>query len=262
MKGFRILTTVVIGLLIFAAAGRSAYAGTLSLRLTDAETGVSVTVVDVGGTGVVSYNGKVGNFTVNVTTGISKPVLNAPGVGHMDLNSVDVSCLGVARQCNGTKQQGPDTLKIELSDINFPGQGPGFFTGTAGGTLGAPNSSITFKAWEDSGNVIFGHGSQPTDASLTLGTFNYANSCFGCFSGTISKTRLSGIRTYSMTLEADITNPKGIVNDSFDFEVTNSSPEPETLALFAMGLVAMGLVARRRFYSPRQSSCSISRRNS
>jgi hypothetical protein len=66
-----------------------------------------------------------------------------------------------------------------------------------------------------------------------------------------------------MTLEADITNPKGIVNDSFDFEVKNASvPEPETLVLFAAGLVAMGLVARQRFYAARYSPSPISRRNS
>jgi hypothetical protein len=261
MKGFRFLLTGVIGFMIFAM-GQSAFAGALSLRLTDSATGVSVTVVDVGGTGMVSYNGKVGNFTVNVTTGLSKPVLNAPGVGHMDLSSVDVSCLGVARQCNGAKQQGPDTLKIELSDINFPGQGAGIFTASAGGTLGAPNSTITFKTWEDSGNVIFGKGSKPTDPSLTLGTFNYDSKCFGCFSGTASSL-VNKIGTYSMTLEADITNPKGIVNDSFDFEVKNASvPEPETLVLFAAGLVAMGLVVRQRFYAPRYSSCAASRRRS
>jgi hypothetical protein len=246
MKGFRLLLTGAIGFLIFATVGQSsAYAGTLALRLTDAETGVSVTVVDVGGTGMVSYNGKVGNFTVNVTTGISKPVLNAPGVGHMDLNSIDVSCLGVARQCNGIKQQGPDTLKIELSDINFPGQNGGIFAASAGGTLGAPNSSITFKTWEDSGNVIFGHGSVPSDPYLTLGTFNYNTACFGCFSGTASK-RVNPIGTYSMTLEADITNAKGIVNDSFDFEVTNTAPEPATLGLLGMGLVALSGAIRRR----------------
>jgi hypothetical protein len=243
LKGIRFLFTAGLALLVF---GASAFAGTLELRLTDSETGASVIVQDTLGTGMVSYNGRVGNFSVNVTTGLSKPVLGTLGQGHMDLNSVNVSCLGVQTVCNGVRQQQPDTLKIELSDINFPGNTGGVFSAKVGGTLGAPGSSVLFGTWLDSGNVLFGHGSAPTDPSFAF-PFTYS-ACFGCFSASGSKT-VGPLGLYSMTLEADITNPQGIVNDSFDFDVTNTTPEPSTAILLGAGLFGLGIATRRRLAS-------------
>ena len=58
------------------------------------------------GDGLVTFNGAVGSFIVNVTTGISKPVIGNPSKGRIDLNSVNVS--GSA-----------GTLQLMLTDVDF-----------------------------------------------------------------------------------------------------------------------------------------------
>lgn len=48
-----------------------------------------------GQAGSITFNGSIGNFVVNVTTGISKPILvNTPFSASMDLNSINVSVAG------------------------------------------------------------------------------------------------------------------------------------------------------------------------
>lgn len=231
MKSSKFLLVAVIGLLVFASAGQSAYAGTLTLKLIDLGTGANTTVVDLGGTGMVVFNGVVGNFIVNVTTGLSKPILGGGNVAKMDLSSVNVSCLGGT--CPGPV---PDTLRILLSDKNFsPNSDGGLFTGNVGGTL-ASGASAVFKAWMSSTNTLFAAGG-PT---LTLGTFNTV-----AFSGS-SSTFVAPTQTYSMTLQADLKNPAGTKSDSFDFEVNAPTPEPGTIALLGAGLLLLGVGARRR----------------
>ena len=91
------------------------------LTLDDLSTaGVDVTVTDADADGVVNYNGAVGSFNINVTTGISKPALPD---GTMDLNSVNVS-------------GGDGQLQIMLTDTGFTGP-VGGFTSSIGGTTGA-----------------------------------------------------------------------------------------------------------------------------
>jgi hypothetical protein len=233
MKKVKFLLVAVLGLLVFVGAGQSAFAGTLTLKLIDLGTGANFTVVDLGGTGVVSFSGAVGNFNVNVTTGLSKPTLGGPGFTAMDLNSVDVSC--VAGACTGPN---PDTLKILLSDINFAPMAGGVFKAKVGGTLGT-GASGTFKSFVSASNTLFASGT-----TVNLGSFPT-----GAFSGSGS-VPLPALPTYSMTLEADLTNPinprDAAVSDSFNFEITNNAPEPSTVVLLGAGLVLLGIGARRR----------------
>lgn len=226
MKSSKFLLVAIIGFLVFACAGQSAYAGTLTLQLIDLGTGANTTVVDLGGTGMVTFNGVVGNFNVNVTTGLSKPLLGSGNVAKMDLSSVDVSTTSST-----------DTLRILLSDQNFdPNSDGGFFTANVGGTL-ASGSSAVFKAWVSGTNALF----SKAGPVLTLGTFNTTS-----FSGSNSTFVIPTV-LYSMTLQADLTNPAGArLSDSFDFSVTAPTPEPGTLALLGAGLVLLGVGARRR----------------
>jgi hypothetical protein len=64
--------------------------------------------------GAIVFNGSIGVFTVNVTTGISKPLATAPQL--MDLNSVSVSSAGAGQ------------LNISLTDTGFTGFGPDPFS--------------------------------------------------------------------------------------------------------------------------------------
>ena len=87
--------------------------------------------------GVVSYSGGFGDFLVNVTTGLSKPVLNAPGT-MFDLNSVTVS-------------GGTGTLTIGLTDTDFLRDGgAGFLNFSIGGTT---DGTVSASAYMDVANT-------------------------------------------------------------------------------------------------------------
>jgi hypothetical protein len=95
---------------VFVLAGVTA-ASALTLNLS-ASGGFSVSVTDNGAgdinpaLGAVTFSGALGpSFTINVTTGLSMPVL--PLI-QMDLNSVNVN------------SGGPGTLTISLTDSGFP----------------------------------------------------------------------------------------------------------------------------------------------
>jgi len=102
------------------------------------------------GPGCVTFSGPVGDFTVNITTGLSRPV--TPGA-QLQLSSVDVfSALG-----------GPTQLEIDLTDIGFSLPGPAAKTliSNISGSLSAPAGSTL-------------------DASQCVGFDNLA---FGCVPG-------------------------------------------------------------------------------
>ena len=66
-----------------------------TLRLTQGAS--SVTVSDNGGgdinavSGVVTFSGAIGDFVVNTTTGITKPILGSATMPILDLNSINVN---------------------------------------------------------------------------------------------------------------------------------------------------------------------------
>lgn len=82
-----------------------------TLRLTQGAS--SVTVSDNGGgdinalSGVVTFSGAVGDFIVNTTTGITKPILGSATVPILDLNSINV---------NGNNA---GTIVLEFSETDF-----------------------------------------------------------------------------------------------------------------------------------------------
>lgn len=60
------------------------------LQLSDGTTTITVTdqgIGDIdGNTGVIVFHGSIGAFNINVTTGITKPVLGSPTQPVLDLN--------------------------------------------------------------------------------------------------------------------------------------------------------------------------------
>jgi hypothetical protein len=235
MKAYRSIVARVGGVLLLAVviAGSSVATaeGALVLRLSSGGDVVEIEDGSAGDSnpivGAVTFIGDVGNFTANVSTGFSKPLLpSSPNYAEMDLNSVNVS------------SQAGGTLVIELTDTDFEPTDPGSFIGNVGGTT---QGNASFDAYKNDSNVEFDTAN--AEAELHLGPFVGAPGNTTAFSQSTSDTH-GALGAYSMTLVATIVHA-GAANTSFDFEVVNV-PEPATLALFAIGLLGAGAAARRR----------------
>jgi hypothetical protein len=172
-----------------------------------------------GAPGVVTFSGSVGDFVINVTTGVSKPVFTG-GVPLMDLNTLNIQTQGTGH-----------TLELMLSDDNFSDAGK--VSGKLGGTLTGNGATISAQVYFDAGNALF-------DKDTLAGAVGPFGS--GAFSGGfIGLDAPTG--PYSVTQVLTLTTT-GFTNFSADFEV--SVPEPTTLALFGLGLLGLGAGWRRR----------------
>jgi len=210
------MAAIVAG--IATLAGPSTSQAEFKLRLTQGATVVELT--DVDNDGVISFNGVVGSFTVNVSTGISKPVL---GPATMDLNSINV---------------GVGTLTIELTDTDFVGPAPGYnldvggtTNGTAAFLAGGTNSNDEYDISNPSPELVF--NSSP-----------YAGSAF---------LTSQGDDPYSLTIRAVITH-QTFGGSSFDAELS-PVPAPAGLILAATALPFVGLL-RRRLRKPEAASAA------
>jgi hypothetical protein len=174
-------TLILAGTLL--AGGYSDAFATLQLRLSDGTVPGTVLLVDNDSNdsraevGIISYVGPVGaNWIVNVTTGLSKPVLGSALVPIMDLGTLNLS-------------QGAGTLTIELTDTDFVPNGDAQLN--IGGTT---DGSVTIRTWADGSNTPFGHGA----LVASLGPFGG-----GAFNGGTTGT-VAVNSPYSLTLEAVI----------------------------------------------------------
>jgi len=169
----------------------------------------------IGADGLIFFNGGVGNFTVNVVTGVSDPLL---GPGQIDLNSINVT-------------GGNGALRIKLTDTDYTGTVPAY-TANYGGTT---SGSVDFDFLHDSGNTEFG-GTSFFDPALASG---------GAFSGSSSNAVNPG-SPYSLTIEALISHTIGAGQiSSFDAHLV-PVPVPAAVWLFGSGLLGMVGIARRR----------------
>ena len=170
--------------------------------------------------GVVVFSQSLGDFTINVATGLSKPML-AGGDPLMDLNTVNVQMSG-----------GAHTLVIAFSDTDFDIYG-GRITTQYGGSLSGTGASFEQAAYYDAGNALFGQG--------TL--ISTAGSYAGAFSGT-ADGGWSPNAPYSVTEILTLKTGSGLTVFSGDFEV--NVPEPGTLALVGLALIGLAAAYRRR----------------
>lgn len=207
------------------------------LRLSTSQ-GLSQTVADgdpldvnpiVGG---ITFVGPLGAWILNVTTGVGSAVLGGP---HLDLNSVNVSSFGT-----GGFPAGGGSITLELTEQNLTlGSAAQLvnFAGLIGGTLAA-GGNISFAMYVDDGNALFG-----LSQLIGMGSANSPGGASSAFSDSFSSLR-PVTDTFSMTLRVVITHPDGQRSTSFDFEGT-VIPEPATLLLIGVGMLALALYRRR-----------------
>ena len=119
--------TLVSGFFLFFAAVCGSANAALYLRIENVTGNTGVILKDDDGDGFLMFSGALGQFTINVTTAISKPALGGSyNYSEMDLSDVTVNSSGAGE------------LRISFVDTNFV-EGPngshlGFNT-LFGGTL-------------------------------------------------------------------------------------------------------------------------------
>ena len=202
----------------FATAELKLSSGASSVDILDGSAGDSNPLA-----GVVTFIGAVGNWTVNVSTGVngSTPLL--------DLSSADFTA--------GHPQVNP--IVISFSDDGLFGTPPSSIDFAAGGTVntaGAP--TVTFQAF--TGTSKFDTSDQ-VGSTLTFHTAGY--------SGSTSSAFVSGDTSATIVATIDLGSATAFGSGSFDSSletVGGATPEPASISMLGGVLLILGGALRRK----------------
>lgn len=230
MKKFSIMLLVSV-FSVFLVVG-SAW-GTPILTLNDDGGLVEEIIIDEGagdlfsGAGTVTYIGTIGAWSINVTTGVTKPALGDANYSQLHLDSINIS------------GGGPGTLTITFWESGFNNSGIVSLATAVGGTT---NGSVTVDTFVN-GTIV--------DGTLVNGTLLSSSGVLDSFAfetieqGTIEN--LAGIE-FSLGVVATITHTGRNQTTSFDAHVS-PVPEPATMMLFGSGLIGFAFIGRKKFFN-------------
>lgn len=220
----RISTTVLLPTLLLGALAAPQAQAAFVMILDDPNDAFSSVMItdgtggDLNGVnGVITFSGVVGAFTVNVTTGISKPVV---GPGQLNLNSINVS--GSA-----------GTLLVSISDTDFL-QGSSNYAASYGGTT---QGSVDFSFLRDLGNAAFA-GNQFASGSFSASPGNFA------FENDIVSNVDAGA-PFSLSILAQINHAGNNQVTSFDAAIS-PVPLPASVWLLGSALAGFGVFRRKK----------------
>lgn len=195
------------------------------LRISDGTTTVTVADGSSGACGdtmaqpgVVGLSCSIGNWWLNMVIGIGHEVLG---------DQIHLTSLNASSSSGGT-------LTVAFTDTDFVNTGGYPALSFGGGIGGVSAGTVDYWMYVSDANTAFG-----TDSLIGSGAGS------GAFSGSFSAWEaVSG--TYSMTLVARITHGWSNFPMATSVDFIGRVPEPAALALLAVGLIALGVVARRR----------------
>jgi hypothetical protein len=172
---------------------------------------------------VASFNGTLGDWNINVTTGTS-----APGQSpEMDLNSINHHNLSATAS----------TLTIEWSDDAFTPATTGFEL-NIGGTIGA-HGTVTAALYGGTSDTMFDLSNQiGTTMSFTNPPINFSGSQTAYLSGL-------SVSPYALTEVATVSFGRAAGQASFDYSV-DTVPEPAAVLLLGTVMLLTVSVVRRK----------------
>lgn len=219
-----VLSTACLAAFLISPTANAAFV----MMLEDIENGGSATIYDGSGNdlngvnGTITFSGVVGAFTINVTTGVSKPSI---GPGRLDLNSINVS----------SGEGG--TLVVRISDTDFNGPATLDYNAAYGGTT---DQEVAFNFYHDPLNNELGGNNFASGGFISSGSEDTA------FAGNLSGA-ISAASPYALTIEAIITHGSGNLATSFNAGVSPGAevPIPAAAWLFGSALLAMAATKAR-----------------